>query len=156
MQVLYQGLSSQVGRVLVRNYKEKRRMLTDQVADMFTRIRNAINAQKKTVAIPSSNLKKEITRILYENNFISKYAYVDDGVQGEIKILLKYNNELQNAIQGIQIISTPGRRRYTKVKNMPKILNGMGIAIVSTSKGVMTDHECRKMKVGGEVVGKVW
>ena len=131
-------------------------MLTDQVADMFTRIRNAINAQKKTVTVPSSNLKKEITRILYENNFISKYAYVDDEVQGEIKILLKYNDELQNAIQGIQIISTPGRRQYTKVKNMPKILNGMGIAIVSTSKGVMTDLDCRKLKVGGELVGKVW
>lgn len=131
-------------------------MLTDQVADMFTRIRNAIHAQKKTVSIPSSGLKKEITRILYENNFISKYAYVDDKVQGEIKILLKYNEELQNAIQGIEKISTPGRRRYTKVKDMPKILNGMGIAIVSTSKGVLTDHECRKMKVGGELIGKVW
>lgn len=131
-------------------------MLTDQVADMFTRIRNAIHAQKKTVTIPSSNLKKEITKILYENNFISKYAYVQDKIQGEIKILLKYNDELQNAIQGIEKISTPGRRRYSNVKDMPKILNGMGIAIVSTSKGVLTDHECRKMKVGGELIGKVW
>ena len=131
-------------------------MLTDQVADMFTRIRNAIRAQKKTVTIPSSNLKKEVTRILFENSFITKYAYVEDVVQGKIKILLKYNDELQNAIQGIEKISTPGRRRYTKVKDIPKILNGMGIAIVSTSKGVLTDHECRKMKVGGELIGKVW
>ena len=131
-------------------------MLTDQVADMFTRIRNAIHAQKKTVTIPSSNLKKEVTRILFENSFITKYAYVEDVVQGKIKILLKYNDELQNAIQGIEKISTPGRRRYTKVKDMPKILNGMGMAIVSTSKGLLTDHECRKMKIGGELLGKVW
>ncbi len=131
-------------------------MLTDQVADMFTRIRNAIHAKKKTVTIPASNLKKEITRILFENSFIKKYAFVDEGPQGDIKILLKYNDELQNAIQGIQRISTPGRRRYTGVKSMPKILNGMGICLVSTSKGVMTDNDCRKMNVGGEVLGKVW
>ncbi len=131
-------------------------MLTDQVADMFTRIRNAIQAQKKTVTIPASNLKKEITRILFENNFITKYAFVDNDVQGNIKILLKYNDKLQNAIQGIQKLSVPGRRKYSKVDKIPKILNGMGIAIVSTSKGVMTDKECRKMNVGGEVIGKVW
>lgn len=131
-------------------------MHTDQVADMFTRIRNGIHAKKKMVSIPASKLKKEITRILYDNSFIKKYAFVDDGIQGEIKILLKYTEELQNAIQGIQKISTPGRRRYTGVDGMPKILNGMGIAIVSTSKGVMTDVECRKMNVGGELIGKVW
>ncbi len=131
-------------------------MLTDQVADMFTRIRNAIGAKKKTVTIPSSNLKKEITRILYENNFVNKYAFVDSDVQGEIKILLKYSENFQNAIQGIQRISTPGRREYTKVRNMPRILNGMGICIVSTSKGVMTGRECKKLNAGGEVIGKVW
>ena len=131
-------------------------MLTDNVADMFTRIRNAIHAKKKVVAIPASNLKKEITRILFENSFIHKYAFVDSGVQGEIKILLKYNEDLQNAIQGIEKVSTPGRRKYVGVSNMPRVLNGMGICIVSTSKGVMTDNECRKLKVGGEVLGKVW
>ncbi len=131
-------------------------MLTDQVADMFTRIRNAIQAKKKTVTIPASNLKKEITRILFENHFITKYAYVDDAVQGEIKILLKYTEELENAIQGIEKVSTPGRRRYTSVKNMPRVLNGMGISIISTSKGVMTDLDCKKLKVGGEILGKVW
>ena len=131
-------------------------MLTDQVADMFTRIRNAIHAHKKTVTIPSSNLKKEITRILFENKFISKYAFVDDEVQGEIKILLRYNDDLINAIQGIEKVSTPGRRRYTNVADMPKVLNGMGISIISTSKGVMTDRECRKMNVGGEIIGNVW
>jgi small subunit ribosomal protein S8 len=131
-------------------------MLTDQVADMFTRIRNAVQAQKKTVTIPASKLKKEITRILFENNFITKYAFVDDGGQGEIKILLRYNDELVNAIQGIEKVSTPGRRLYTGVKDMPKVLNGMGINIVSTSKGVMTDRECRKINVGGELIGRVW
>jgi len=131
-------------------------MLTDQVADMFTRIRNAIHAKKKTVTIPASNLKKEITRILYENKFITKYAFIDDGVQGEIKVLLRYTDALENAIQGIEKVSTPGRRRYTSVNDMPKVLNGMGMSIISTSKGVMTDRECLKMNVGGEVIGKVW
>ncbi len=131
-------------------------MLTDNVADMFTRIRNAIHAKKKMVSIPASNLKKEITRILFENSFINKYAFVDSGVQGEIKILLKYNEDLQNAIQGIDKVSTPGRRKYLGVKSMPRVLNGMGICIVSTSKGVMTDNECRRLKVGGEILGKVW
>ena len=131
-------------------------MLTDQVADMFTRIRNAVQAGKKTVTVPASRLKKEITRILFENGFIQKYAFVDDGVQGEIKILLRYDKNLNNAIQGIQKISTPGRRKYSDVSTMPKILNGMGVCIVSTSKGVMTDKECRENNVGGELIGKVW
>lgn len=131
-------------------------MLTDQVADMLTRIRNAINSKKKTVTIPSSNFKKEITRILFENNFIGKYAFIDDGLQGQIKILFKYNDNLENAIQGIEKVSTPGRRRYSKVMKMPKVLNGMGISIISTPKGVMTDKDCRKMNVGGEVIARVW
>lgn len=131
-------------------------MVTDQVADMFTRIRNAVQAKRRTVDIPASKLKKEVTRILFENHFISKYAYVDDSKQGVIKILLKYDDEMRNAIQGIQRVSTPGRRRYVGSNEIPKVLSGMGIAIVSTSKGVLTDRECRKMNVGGEVVGTVW
>ncbi|MFP4416115.1 MAG: 30S ribosomal protein S8 [Chitinispirillaceae bacterium] len=131
-------------------------MLTDQIADMFTRIRNAIQAQKRTVNVPASKLKKEITRILFENNFISKYAFVEDNKQGVIKILLKYDSNMRNAIQGIQRVSTPGRRMYRSAGDIPRVLNGLGIAIVTTSKGVMTDHECRKMNAGGEVVGKVW
>lgn len=131
-------------------------MLTDQIADMFTRIRNAIQAKKKTVSIPSSKLKKEITRILFENNFITKYAFIDNQVKGEIKILLKYDSDLNNAIQGIQKVSTPGRRKYSSMKNLQRVLNGMGISIISTSKGVMTDLDCRKLNVGGEVIGKVW
>lgn len=131
-------------------------MLTDQIADMFTRIRNAKQAQKRTVDVPASKLKRDITRILFENSFISKYAFVEDNKQGVIKILLKYDGNMRNAIQGIQRMSTPGRRMYRSAGDIPRVLNGLGIAIVSTSKGVMTDHECRKLNAGGEVVGKVW
>jgi small subunit ribosomal protein S8 len=131
-------------------------MLTDQIADMFTRIRNAVQAKKRTVTIPSSRLKKDITRILFENHFISKYAFVENEVQGEIKILLKYDEKMANAIQGIQRVSTPGLRKYADVGSLPRVLNGMGIAIVSTSSGVMTDRECRKKNAGGELIGVVW
>jgi small subunit ribosomal protein S8 len=131
-------------------------MLTDQIADMFNRIRNSIQARKRTVDIPASGIKKEITRILFENYFISKYAFVDDGGQGIIKILLKYDEQQRNAIQGLKRVSTPGRKQYSGVDSIPKVLNGMGMAIISTSKGVMTDRDCRKMNVGGEVIGKVW
>jgi small subunit ribosomal protein S8 len=131
-------------------------MLTDHIADMFTRIRNAIQAQRRTVDIPSTKLGKEIARILYENHFISKYAYVADNKQGVIKILLKYDADQRNAIQGLRRYSTPGRRQYRGSSKLPRVLSGMGIAIISTSKGVMTDRDCRKMNVGGEVVGFVW
>lgn len=131
-------------------------MLTDQIADMFNRIRNAIQAKKRTVDIPASGLKKEITRILFENHFISKYAFVSDKDRNVIKILLKYNDEQLNAIQGIKRVSTPGRKKYVDVQNVPKVLNGMGVAIITTSKGVMTDRDCRKLNVGGEVIGLVW
>ncbi len=131
-------------------------MLTDQIADMFTRIRNAIQAQRRTVSLPASKLKKEVTRILFENHFISKYAFVEGKTQGEIKILLKYDDQMRNAIQGIERISTPGRRRYSSADAMPRVLNGMGMAIVSTSRGVVTDQECRKLHIGGEVIGRVW
>ncbi len=131
-------------------------MLTDQIADMFNRIRNAIQAKKRTVDVPASGLKKEITRILFENHFISKYAFVSDKGRNVIKILLKYNDEQQNAIQGIKRVSTPGRKKYVGVQDVPRVLNGMGISIISTSKGVMTDIECRKLNVGGEVIGHIW
>jgi small subunit ribosomal protein S8 len=131
-------------------------MLTDQIADMFNRIRNAIQAKNRTVDVPASGLKKEVTRILFENHFISKYAFVTDKQQNVIKILLKYNEEQKNAIQGIKRVSTPGRKKYVGVQDVPKVLNGLGVAIISTSKGVMTDKECRKLNVGGEIVGLVW
>jgi len=131
-------------------------MLTDQIADMFNRIRNAIQAKKRTVDVPASSLKKEIARILFENHFISKYAFVTDKGRTTIKILLKYNEEQKNAIQGIKRVSTPGRKRYADAQSLPRVLNGLGVAIISTSKGVMTDRDCRKANVGGEVVGLVW
>ena len=130
--------------------------MTDQIADMFTRIRNAIQAKKRTVSIPASSLKKEVTRLLFENHFVAKYAFVDDGGQGVIKILLKYDDKMQNAIQGLRRISTPGLRKYAAVSAVPKVMSGMGISIVSTSKGLMTDVDCKKLNVGGEVIGTVW
>jgi small subunit ribosomal protein S8 len=130
--------------------------MTDQIADMFLRIRNAIQAKKRTVSIPASSLKKEITRLLFENHFVAKYAFVDDGGQGVIKILLKYDDKMQNAIQGLKRISTPGLRKYAVVSAVPKVRSGMGISIVSTSKGLMTDTDCKKLNVGGEVIGTVW
>jgi small subunit ribosomal protein S8 len=131
-------------------------MVTDQIADMLLRIRNACSARKKTVTIPASGIKKEITRILHEHKFIDRYAFVDDGQQGAIKILLKYDSGYQGVIRGMRRISTPGRRAYRTAEALPKVLNGMGIAIVSTSKGVMSDSECRKLNVGGEVLATVW
>jgi small subunit ribosomal protein S8 len=131
-------------------------MLTDQIADMLNRIRNAIQAKKRTVDVPASNLKKEIARLLFENHYISKYAYVKDNKQGVIKILLKYDESQINAIQGIKRVSTPGRKQYVRADLIPRVLNGMGMAIVSTSKGVMNDRDCRKMNVGGEVIGLIW
>jgi small subunit ribosomal protein S8 len=131
-------------------------MLTDQIADMFTRIRNAIRARKRTVDIPASKFKKEVTRILFENHFIAKYAFVDDGMQGVIKVLLKYDDQQRSAIQGLKKVSVPGRKKYSKADALPKVLNGMGIAIVSTSRGLVTDREARKLKVGGEIIGMIW
>jgi len=131
-------------------------MLTDQIADMFTRIRNAIKARKRTVDIPASKFKKEVTRILFENHFIAKYAFVDDGLQGVIKVLLKYDDQQRSVIQGLKKVSVPGRKKYSKVDALPKVLNGMGIAIVSTSRGLVTDREARKLKVGGEIIGMIW
>jgi small subunit ribosomal protein S8 len=131
--------------------------MTDQIADMLNRIRNAIQARKRTVTIPANSLKKEITRILFENHFIAKYAFVEEPKkQGLIKILLKYDEQMRNAVQGLERISSPGRRQYCSVDRIPRVLNGMGIAIVTTSKGLMTDRECRKNNISGEVIAKVW
>ena len=131
-------------------------MITDPIADMFTVIRNGIRAQKRSVSVPASNIKKSLTRVLFENGFIAKYAFVEDSAQGSIKILLKYDGSSNSAIQDIQRISKPSRRVFASADEMPKILNGLGACLVSTNKGVMTDHECRKIGVGGELIGKVW
>ncbi len=131
-------------------------MITDPIADMFTLIRNGFRAQKRAVSIPASKMKKEITKLLFDNGFITKYAFVEEGPQGSIKILLKYTDSRESSIQDIQRISKPSMRVYSNVDELPRILNGMGVCIVSTSKGLMTDHDCRKSNIGGELIGKVW
>ena len=132
--------------------------MTDPIADYLTRLRNAIKAQHRVVDVPASNLKKEITKILFEKGYILNFKFVDDdGPQGTIKIALKYDpvNKV-SAIKRLQRISRPGLRRYTGYKDMPRVLNGLGIAILSTPKGVMTDKEARTLNVGGEVLCYVY
>ncbi|MBD8387856.1 30S ribosomal protein S8 [Dysgonomonas sp. BGC7] len=131
--------------------------MTDPIADYLTRLRNAIMANHRVVEIPASNLKKEITKILLEKGYILNYKFVDEGPQGSIKIALKYDpvNKV-NAIKKLIRISSPGLRKYVGYKEMPRVLNGLGVALVSTSKGVMTDKEARELKVGGEVMCYVY
>ncbi len=128
-------------------------MNTDPIADYLTRIRNAIGANQKVVSIPASNLKKEITKILFDQGYILSYKFEDSTVQGEIKIALKYTKENhESVITKIQRISTPGLRKYSNSSDLPRILNGLGIAIISTSKGVMTAKEDKKENVGGDLI----
>ena len=131
--------------------------MTDPIADYLTRLRNAIKAQPRVVEVPASNLKKEITKILFEKGYILNYKFVEEGHQGSIKIALKYDpvNKV-NAIKKLTRVSTPGLRRYTGYKDMPRVLNGLGIAILSTSKGVMTNKEAQELKIGGEVLCYVY
>jgi small subunit ribosomal protein S8 len=128
-------------------------IMTDPIADYLTRLRNAIKAKHRVVDIPASNLKQEITKILFEKGYILNYKFVDEGPQGSIKIALKYDpvNKV-NAIKVLKRVSRPGLRRYAGYKDMPRVLNGLGIAVLSTSKGVMTDKEARDLKIGGEVL----
>jgi len=132
--------------------------MTDPIADYLTRLRNAIKANHKVLEIPASNLKKEITKVLFDKGYILNYKFEDSkNVQGVIKIALKYNPETkENAISRLERISTPGLRQYADVASMPRVLNGLGVAILSTSHGVMTDKEARKQKVGGEVLCYVY
>ena len=132
-------------------------MNTDPIADFLTRIRNAISAKHRIVEIPSSNIKKEITRVLHEKGFITNYKFEDDSIQGKIKIALKYNARTKvSAIDKIDRISKPGLRKYVDIDNLPRVINGLGIAILSTSKGVITDKEAKKLKIGGEVLCYVY
>ena len=132
-------------------------MNTDPIADFLTRIRNAISAKHRIVEIPSSNIKKEITRVLHEKGFITNYKFEDDSIQGKIKIALKYNARTKvSAIEKIDRISKPGLRKYVVIDNLPRVINGLGIAILSTSKGVITDKEAKKLKIGGEVLCYVY
>ena len=127
--------------------------MTDPIADYLTRLRNAIKANHRVEEVPASNLKKEITKVLFEKGYILNYKFVEEGPQGSIKIALKYDpvNKV-NAIKKLIRVSTPGLRKYTGYKEMPRVLNGLGIAILSTSKGVMTDKEAVAEKIGGEVL----
>lgn len=131
--------------------------MTDPIADFLTRLRNAIQAKHRVVEVPASNLKKDITKILFEKGYILNYKFVEDGPQGTIKIALKYDPETKaNAIQNLQRVSRPGMRKYTGYREMPRVINGLGIAIVSTSKGVMTNKEASVEKIGGEVLCYVY
>ncbi|NQU80613.1 MAG: 30S ribosomal protein S8 [Bacteroidetes bacterium] len=127
--------------------------MTDPIADYLTRIRNAIMAKNKVVEIPASNIRKDMTKILFDSGYILNYKFVDDDLQGIIKIALKYSPEnKKSAIRSIKRVSRPGLRKYTGATNLPRVLNGLGIAILSTSQGVMTNKSARKMNIGGEVL----
>ena len=130
--------------------------ITDPVADMLTRIRNASSAKHDTVDVPASNLKKAIAQILLDEGYIKSYEVVDNGNQGNIHITLKYVGKKQSAISGLKRVSKPGLRIYAGTEELPKVLKGLGIAIVSTSKGVMTDKKARELHIGGEVLAFVW
>ncbi len=131
--------------------------MTDPIADFLTRIRNAIMAKHRVVDIPASNIMRDITRILYDKGYILNYKFEDDGPQGNIKIALKYHAGTKHpAIKHIKRISRPGLRKYAGKNNLPRVLNGLGIAILSTSQGVMTDKEAREKNIGGEVLCYVY
>ena len=131
--------------------------MTEPKADYLTTLRNAIMANHRVVEVPASNLKKEITKILFDKGYILNYKFIEDGPQGTIKVALKYNPVTrQNAIKGLKRVSTPGLRKYTGYKDMPRVINGLGIAIISTSQGVMTDKEAADLKIGGEVLCYVY
>ena len=130
--------------------------ITDTIADMLTRIRNASSAKHDSVDVPASNVKKAIAQILLDEGYISSFQVIEDGKQGVIHIVLKYGQNKAQAITGIRRVSKPGLRIYTNVEDMPKVMKGLGIAILSTSKGIMTDKQARTANVGGEVLAYVW
>ena len=131
-------------------------MMTDPIADMLTRIRNANNAKHESVDIPASKVKKGIADILLNEGYIKSYQVIDDGRQGVLRITLKYLPGKVKVIQGLRRVSKPGLRIYSNCEDMPRVMNGMGVAIISTSKGIMTDKQARKENVGGEVLAFVW
>ena len=130
--------------------------ITDPIADMLTRIRNANTAKHETVDVPASNMKKAIAEILNEEGYIAGYQVIDDGKQGVIRIALKYGPNKEKIISGLKRVSKPGLRIYAGAEELPRVLKGLGIAIVSTSKGIMTDKAARKQNIGGEVLAFVW
>src|SRR5690554_919069 len=131
-------------------------MMTDPIADMLTRIRNGNNAKHDSVDVPASNIKKELAQILTNEGFIKGFDVIEDGKQGIIRIDLKYGKNSEKVISGIKRISKPGLKVYVKSDEIPRVLGGLGIAVLSTSKGIMTDKEARKENVGGEVICYVW
>ena len=130
--------------------------ITDPVADMLTRIRNANNAKHDTVDVPASNMKKSIAQILLDEGYIKNFQLIDDGTQGVIRVTLKYGPGKEKVITGLRRVSKPGLRIYTNCEDMPKVMKGLGTAIISTSKGIMTDKAARAAHVGGEVLAYVW
>ena len=131
-------------------------VINDPIADMLTRIRNGLIARHDSVTMPASNMKKAIAKILLDEGYIKSVDYIDDGLQGQIKIALKYAQGKESVIKGLKRISKPGLRVYARNDEIPKVLGGLGIAIVSTSKGVMTDKEARNAGIGGEVLAYIW
>jgi small subunit ribosomal protein S8 len=131
-------------------------MMTDPISDMLMRIKNALMARQKTVVVPGSKLKLEIARILKDEGFIEDYRLVEEKPQIKIEIVLKYDEKKRPVIAGIKRVSKPGRRIYRGYKELPRVLDGMGMAIISTSQGIMTDHEARKRRLGGEVICEIW
>ena len=131
-------------------------LVNDPIADMLTRIRNAQIAKHENVMVPASNMKKSIAKILLDEGYVKSVDFIDDGLAGQIKIGLKYTEKKQGAIVGLKRISKPGLRVYAQCDELPKVLRGLGIAIISTSKGVMTDKQARKAKIGGEVLAFIW
>lgn len=130
--------------------------MTDPIADYLTRIRNAMARRHSKVDIPASNILKSITQILHEQGYIRNFNFTEDDKQGKIRVYLKYTDDKTSAITGIQRVSRPGFRIYTKVDEIPRVLNGLGVAILSTPKGIVTDKQARKDRVGGEVLCKIW
>ena len=130
--------------------------ITDPIADMLTRIRNASSAKHDTVDVPASNMKKAIAQILLDEGYIKSFQVIDDGMQGVIRITLKYGAGKMQTVSGLRRVSKPGLRIYTSCEDMPKVMKGLGIAIMSTPKGIMTDKTARKANVGGEVLAFIW
>ncbi len=130
--------------------------ITDPIADMLTRIRNANSAKHESVDVPASNMKKAIAQILLEEGYIKNYQVIEDDKQGVIKVTLKYGENKAKVISGLKRISKPGLRVYASCEKLPRVLNGLGIAIISTSKGIMTDKQARAQKIGGEVLAFIW
>ncbi len=130
--------------------------ITDTIADLLTRIRNANSAKHPTVDVPASNMKKAITQILVDEGYLKSFQVIDDGKQGIIRITLKYGENKSQVVTGLRRVSKPGLRIYSSCEDMPKVMKGLGVAIVSTSKGIMTDKKAREMNVGGEVLAFIW